>query len=78
MCCSGSPSLGLNVRVERLAGNDRFQAMAAKYARQKSVSSDFSYPPWRIPRILLGGCYNILMGGYDHVYVTIVPIHIGG
>jgi hypothetical protein len=36
--------IGLNVRVERLAGNDRFQAMAARYARQKSVSSNFNIP----------------------------------
>jgi hypothetical protein len=61
MCCSGSPSLGLNVRVERLAGNDRFQTMTGHYARQKSVSSDFAYPPWGIRHILLGGYYNARM-----------------
>jgi hypothetical protein len=50
-------SSGLNVRVERLAGNYRFQTLTGHYARQKSVSSDFGYPP--------RGIIDILLGGYD-------------
>jgi hypothetical protein len=56
--CSSS---GLNVRVERLAGNHRFQTMTGHYARRKSVSSDFAYPP--------RGILNILTGGYDNAFM---------
>jgi hypothetical protein len=44
----------LTVRVERFAGDYRFRC-ANGYARPKSVSSAFLYPPWGIAAILRGG-----------------------
>jgi hypothetical protein len=45
----------LFVRVEMLVRNGMFRTTIGEYARPKSVSSAFLYPPGRIVVILPGG-----------------------